>query len=90
MMVSKATIKTFSGIELSPADILYKVNEEICENNKSDMFVTVWLGILEISSGRLVTANAGHKLFVYTDGVPEATDAETRMFGTGRMIDALP
>ena len=94
------------------------------------MFVTVWLGILEISSGRLRAANAGHeypavmkngrfvllkdrhgfiiggmegvryqeyelqltpgdKIFVYTDGVPEATDAENRLFGTDRMIDAL-
>ena len=96
------------------------------------MFVTVWFGILEISTGTLTAANAGHeypavyrretgkfellkdkhgliiggmknakyeeyqiqmkpgdKLFVYTDGVPEATAADDSMFGTGRMIDAL-
>lgn len=95
------------------------------------MFVTVWLGILEISSGRLIAANAGHeypaikepdgrfellmdrhgfviggmdgmkyheyeielkkgsKLFLYTDGIPEATDSLNRMFGTDMMIEAL-
>ena len=95
------------------------------------MFVTVWLGILELSTGKLTAANAGHefpalkkangrfelfrdkhgfviggmdgarykeyelqmepgsKLFLYTDGVPEATDAEGTLFGTGRMLAAL-
>ncbi len=92
---------------------------------------TVWVGILEISTGKLTAANAGHeypvirqpggkfellmdkhgivvggmsgirykeyelklepgcKLFLYTDGVPEATDADEKMFGTDRMVDAL-
>ena len=96
-----------------------------------EMFVTVWLGILEISTGRLTAANAGHeypvikradgsfeilkdkhgfviggydgaqykgydislrpgdKLFLYTDGVPEATDGDEEMFGTERMLSAL-
>ena len=131
MMVSKAILKTYADIEKTASGILYRVNKEICENNKSDMFVTVWLGVLEISTGRLSAANAGHeypalkkadgyyelvrdkhglviggledskypeyelelsagdKLFLYTDGVPEATDAEGRMFGTDRMIEAL-
>ena len=40
----------------------------------------------QILSGRL---NPGDKLFVYTDGVPEAADAENNMFGTDRMIEAL-
>ena len=31
----------------------------------------------------------GDKLFVYTDGVPEATNAENELFGTDRMIEAL-
>ena len=95
------------------------------------MFVTVWVGILEISTGKLTAANAGHeypvlmraggnfelfkdkhgfviggmegvkyrqyelqlnpgdKLFLYTDGVPEATDADKNLFGTERMIEAL-
>ena len=99
--------------------------------NTEDMFITVWLGILEISTGKLVAANAGHeypilrgkdgrfkmvndnhgtviggfedvsfsdyelklvsgsKLFLYTDGVPEATDADSKMFGIKLLVDAL-
>ena len=44
----------------SPAEILEDVNNRICENNAAQMFVTVWLGILELSTGRLAAANAGH------------------------------
>jgi sigma-B regulation protein RsbU (phosphoserine phosphatase) len=36
-----------------------------------------------------LTLEPGSKLFVYTDGVPEATDAEEQMFGTERMLEAL-
>ena len=95
------------------------------------MFVTVWIGILEISTGILTAANAGHeypiiknpdgrfellkdkhdfvvggmdgikyheyqlnlqsgfKLFLYTDGIPEASDVDNNMFGLDRLIDAL-
>ena len=45
----------------SPAQILEKTNETICSNNKEEMFVTAWVGILEISSGKLTAANAGHE-----------------------------
>lgn len=95
-----------------------------------EMFVTTWIGILELSTGKMTCASAGHeypaiyhdgkfellkdkhgfvlggmegaryknyeiqfekgdKIFVYTDGVPEATNANTELFGTDRMIDAL-
>ena len=115
----------------SAGEVLTKTNEAICSNNPENMFVTVWIGILELSTGRLTCANAGHefpaimrkggafellrdkhglvigamdgvkykeyeltlspgdKLFVYTDGVPEAADAENAMFGTERMTEAL-
>ena len=131
MMVSMILIHTSAGGRLSPAEILESVNDQICGNNPEEMFVTVWMGILEVSSGRLTAANAGHeypahrradghfemlqdrhgfvigampgmkyrdytlelapgdKLFVYTDGLPEATDGEQRMFGPARMLDAL-
>ena len=116
---------------LSPAQILQITNDAICRKNPEDMFVSVWLGILEISTGRLVASNAGHeypvitnekneyelmkdkhgfviggmegskytdyeltlwpgdKLFIYTDGVPEATDAQEELFGNERMIETL-
>ena len=131
MMVSKAILKNNAMMSKSPAEILTVTNETICSNNKMEMFVTVWLGILEISTGRILASNAGHeypvvcrkggsfevfkdkhgfvvggyegvkykeyeldlqpgdKLFLYTDGVPEATDANKELFGTQRMLDAL-
>ena len=131
MMVSKIILQSCAMLGKSPAEILKKTNEAICSNNQEGMFVTVWLGILEISTGKLTAANAGHeypvlkaadgsfalykdrhglviggmsgvryrpyelqltpgaKLFVYTDGVPEATNAQNELFGTDRMIAAL-
>ena len=131
MMVSKFIIQSFASMDQSAASILTNANESLCSNNRVDMFVTIWLGILEISTGKMIAANAGHeypvirragrkfelfrdkhglvvgamegvqykdyeiqfepgdKLFVYTDGVPEAADANHNMFGNDRMIDAL-
>ena len=131
MMNSKAVIQSNAIPGKSARDILNKANETICANDNMDMFVTVWLGILEISSGKMLCANAGHefpaicrnggsfelyrdkhgfvlggmegvrykeyelqlekgdKLFLYTDGVPEATDSNKKLFGTERMLDAL-
>ena len=131
MMASKIIIASNAKLGKSPAQILTDTNAAICSNNREEMFITVWLGILELSSGRLTAANAGHeypvirkpdgvfelikdrhgfviggmngirykeyelqlergsRLFLYTDGVPEATDAQGRLFGTERMIDAL-
>ena len=131
MMASKIILANNAMIGKSPANILSDTNSAICSNNKEEMFVTVWLGILEISTGKLTCANAGHeypvirhadgsfelykdkhgfviggldgakykeyeltlepgsKLFVYTDGVPEATNSYNEMFGTDRMVEAL-
>ncbi len=131
MMASKIILANHAQMGKTPAQILADTNTAICANNREEMFVTVWLGILEISSGRLTAANAGHeypvlkradgpfelvkdkhgfvlggmegmdyqdyeltlekgaKLFLYTDGVPEAMDAQRRMFGTERMLAAL-
>ncbi|MBR4428714.1 MAG: serine/threonine-protein phosphatase, partial [Clostridia bacterium] len=131
MMASKIILANNAMMKKSPAQILNDTNEAICSHNREEMFVTVWLGILEISTGRIVCANAGHeypvirhpdgqyelyndphgfvigglaglkytdyelqlkpgsRLFLYTDGVPEATDAGKKMFGTGRMLEAL-
>jgi len=131
MMASQIIFGNHALMGKSPADILKDANAAICSNNKEDMFVTAWIGILEISTGKLVAANAGHeypvlknakgkfqilkdkhgfvvggisgakyseyeiqlepgsKLFLYTDGVPEAANAENKMFGMERMVDAL-
>lgn len=61
MMVSSALIRHSSTGEYSPAKILHAANEQICARNPEEMFVTVWLGILEISTGKLTAANAGHE-----------------------------
>lgn len=131
MMASKIILQSCAMLGQGPAAILTKTNEAICSNNQEGMFVTVWLGILEISTGKLRAANAGHeypvlkpadgdfallkdkhgfviggmsgvryreyeiqltpgaKLFVYTDGVPEASNARNELFGTERMLSAL-
>ena len=69
MMTSKTTIDNVAMLESSPEEILTKANEAICANNKMDMFVTVWLGILEISTGKLTAANAGHEYpFIMKNG----------------------
>ena len=131
MMASKIILQSVAMLGGSPAEILTKTNQAICSNNEAEMFVTVWVGMLELSTGKLTCSNAGHeypvfkrpdgnfelykdrhgfviggmegakykeyeiqlkpgaKLFVYTDGVPEATNESQELFGTGRMIDAL-
>ena len=61
MMLTKRIIEDFARSELSPSEILEKTNESLCDNNQAEMFVTVWLGILEISTGNLIAANAGHE-----------------------------
>ena len=130
MMSSKILIADHASMGGLPSEILSRVNKQINETNKANMFVTVWLGILEISTGKLTTANAGHEfpiinvngkyellkdkhgiaigalpkakykdhelmlkkgdsVFVYTDGVAEATDSKNELFGTERTIEAL-
>lgn len=60
MMVTKILINERALTGGTPAEILEIVNRRICDHNAEEMFVTVWLGILEISSGKIVAANAGH------------------------------
>ncbi len=131
MMMTKMMIHNYAMMGMSPHEVLEKTNEMICSNNPQKMFVTVWFGILEISTGKVIASNAGHEypvlkapggsyelfkekhgfvigglpnkkytdyeftldvggaLFVYTDGIPEATDTENNAYGTTRMTDAL-
>ena len=131
MVIAKTLLKNTAQSGISPKEVLSQVNTQLCENNEAEMFVTVWLGVMQISTGHMVCANAGHEypairrvggqyellhdkhgfvlagmegsryreyeitlekgdsLFVYTDGVPEATNAENELFGTDRMLEAL-
>ena len=131
MMASKIILANNAKMGKNPAQILVDTNDSICANNQEEMFVTVWIGILEISTGKLTAANAGHEypaikhgdgpfeilkdkhgfviggmagvnyteyeldlepgseIFIYTDGLPEATNGDKEMFGTDRMLVAL-
>ena len=131
MVIAKTLLKNSAQTGASPKQVLERVNNQLCENNDAEMFVTVWLGVLDLTTGLLTAANAGHEypalrraqgefelikdkhgfvlagmegaryqeytlklepgdtLFVYTDGVAEATDAGEVLYGTDRMLNAL-
>ncbi|MBR6386327.1 MAG: SpoIIE family protein phosphatase [Ruminococcus sp.] len=61
MVIAKTLIKNRAQTGGSPSEILRDVNNKLCEGNDSELFVTVWLSILEISTGKVVTSNAGHE-----------------------------
>ena len=68
-MIAKTMLKTQAQTRLSPERVLLEVNASLSENNDEDMFVTVWLGVLQISTGELTYADAGHeKLLLYQNG----------------------
>ncbi len=61
MMRSKAAIRSTAGAGSSPSEILAKVNDVLCEGNDADMFVTVWIGIMDLKTGLMRCSNAGHE-----------------------------
>ena len=133
MVIAKTLIKnhTQASSDFSPAEILSNVNDQLCEGNEAGLFVTVWLAIINLKTGKGIAANAGHEhpvirraggeyelvvykhspavatmeglpfrehtfeihpgdsLYVYTDGVPEATNVNEELYGTDRMLEAL-
>jgi sigma-B regulation protein RsbU (phosphoserine phosphatase) len=60
MAVTQTLIKSRATVEPSTANILTHVNNELSANNKESMFVTVFLGILDLSTGNVTYTNAGH------------------------------
>ena len=128
MMTAKTIIKDLAEGGIAVNDIFTKANEKLCENNESGMFVTAWMGILDLNTGIVHFANAGHnpplikradgsfeylktragfvlggmegvryrmgeitltpgdRLFLYTDGVPEATNTENKLYGEDRLL----
>ena len=131
MMRSKQAIRGFTQAGSTPAEILYKANNTLREGNDADMFVTAWIGIMDLTTGRMQCANAGHeypilmragedyqvfkdkhglalaaledmryreyeldfgpgdRLFVYTDGIPEAIDEDKTQYGVDRLTEKL-
>ena len=128
MMTAKTIIKDLAESGMAVNDIFTKANEKLCENNESGMFVTAWMGILDLTTGNVQFANAGHnppllkradgsfeylktragfvlagmegvryrigemtlnpgdRLFLYTDGVPEATNIHNKLYGEDRLL----
>ncbi len=133
MAISKTVIKNRAlfGNVPKPSEVLRDANNQLCEGNDASLFVTVWLGILDLNTGIVTASNAGHEypairqpgkpfellkdkrglvlagmegmvysdyeiklekgatLFVYTDGVPEATNANNELFEFERVEKAL-
>ena len=131
MMTAKTIIKDLAESGLPVNEIFTRANEKLCENNESGMFVTAWMGILDITTGVIRFANAGHnppllkradggfeylktragfvlagmegiryrageltlypgdRLFLYTDGVPEATNVENKLYGEDRLLSFM-
>jgi len=61
MMRSKTAIRSLAESGMEPAAVLERVNEELCENNDINMFVTVWMGIMDLKTGVMKCVNAGHE-----------------------------
>ena len=131
MMTAKTILKDLAESGMAVNDIFTKANEKLCENNESGMFVTAWMGILDLPTGNVRFANAGHnppllkradgsfeylktrpgfvlagmdgvryrvneitlnpgdRLFLYTDGVPEATNVNNKLYGEDRLVSFM-
>ena len=130
MMITTVILQNCAMLCDGPTEILTETNKALCANNQEGMFVTAWVGIVELSTGIMTAANAGHeypilktdgefellrdkhgfvlggmetaryteytvqlkkgdRVFVYTDGIAEASDAQKKMFGTDRIVEAL-
>lgn len=88
MMVSNILISNRARMGGKPSDILSYVNNDLCDHNNSTMFVTVWLGILELSTGKLISSNAGHEdPIVYRDGGSYKEVKEKHSLVLGAMKD---
>ena len=60
MVISKTLIKNQAQFIKSPGDVFTIVNDQLCQNNQAGMFVTAFMGVLDIQTGKLTFANAGH------------------------------
>lgn len=61
MMKSKAIIRGYAESGKNPAEIFRLANNGLCDGNDADMFVTVWIGIVDLETGHMVCSNAGHE-----------------------------
>ena len=59
-MITQVMIKQLLKDEINPSKVLYLLNDQICENNSESMFLTLWLGIYNKTTKKLIFSNAGH------------------------------
>jgi sigma-B regulation protein RsbU (phosphoserine phosphatase) len=131
MVIAKTLIKNQAQQGHSPAEVFTAVNNQLCENNEAGLFVTSWMGILDINTGEFTYVNAGHNppllmrsggdfeylrsrpgfvlagmegiryrqatmklgegdvLYLYTDGVTEATNGDNEQYGEERLLSIV-
>ena len=131
MMQAKTIIKDLAESGLELPEVFATANKKLCENNDAGMFVTAWMGILDLKTGLLKFVNAGHnpplvrqadgefvylkarsgmvlagmdgikyrqnelqltpgdQIFLYTDGVTEATDKNNQLYGEERLLETV-
>lgn len=131
MMTSKTLLKSYAESGMSVEEVFTVANEKLCEGNEAGMFVTAWMGLLNVKTGKITFANAGHNpplvkhadgsytylksrpglvlagmegiryrknelqlepgdvIYLYTDGVTEATDSQSGLYGEERLLDTL-
>ena len=61
MMMSRIMLRNYTMSGKNPAEVLEIVNRQLCSNNREEMFVTVWLGIMDMKTGKVIASNAGHE-----------------------------
>ncbi len=130
MVIAKTLIKNHAQMGKRPSEVFETVNNQLCENNEAGMFVTAFMGILNLGTGQFTYVNAGHnaplvqrdgrfewlrakagfvlagmegiryreaeltlhpgeRLFLYTDGVTEATSGAQELYGDARLYETL-
>ncbi|MBQ2214232.1 MAG: SpoIIE family protein phosphatase [Erysipelotrichaceae bacterium] len=72
MAVAKTLMKSHAKRGLKPSEIFRAVNNTLCDGNKTGLFVTAWMGIIDLNTGKVIYANAGHcPPVIVRNGVPE-------------------
>ncbi len=131
MMRAKVQLKTLTETDIPVSEVFTLGNENLCEGNDAGMFVTAWQGSIDLKTGHVGFANAGHNpplvkhvggkweylksrpglvlagmeglryryqelqlgpgdmIYLYTDGVTEATDAHDELYGEDRLLNLL-
>ena len=131
MVIAKTLIKNQTQPGVPLGEVFTRVNDQLCENNGEGMFVTSFMGVLDLNTRELTFVNAGHnppllcrkgggfeflktkpgfvlaglenmvykedsiqlgagdRIFLYTDGVTEAINSSTELYGDDRLVAAL-